>query len=281
MEYLELIISYLQNVFISFFFFTFFICGAISSTSYAEQFKVPSKRQDEKGKFVVIEKGGANRWEAIWDTNWYEEDGKKKFKITINGKGKIHPFEQDVEWTSEGVWSAEFFFEPIEAKSVTRDLKGNLLWEETKYFDRKYGIAKFVRKDFDKGDDIDKVIEIKPDTLILEGMVEALRSFPFKENRVVESSLLTNAPKFYDVEFKPRGREVVKTKAGDIECYKIEMIPNLGILGIFKVFFPKTYFWFAVDPPHRWVKYEGLENTIGSPHVVMEVESGLPSSDNN
>ena len=260
MEYLELIISYLQNVFISFFFFTFFICGAISSTSYAEQFRVPSKRQDETGKIVAKEKGGANRWEAIWDTNWYE---------------------QDVEWTSVGVWSADFFFEPIEAKSVTRNLKGNVLWEETKYFDRKYEIAKFVRKDFNKGDDIDKVIEIKPDTLILEGMVEALRSFPFKENRVVESSLLTNAPKFYDVEFKPRGREVVKTKEGDIECYKIEMIPNLGILGIFKVFFPKTYFWFAVDPPHRWVKYEGLENTIGSPHIVMEVESGLPSSDNN
>ncbi|MDA2923981.1 DUF3108 domain-containing protein [Acidobacteria bacterium AH-259-L09] len=75
-------------------------------------------------------------------------------------------------------------------------------------------------------------------------------------------------PAIYQVTFKVEGRERVKTPAGDFNCYKVEMDVDLGFLNLFKVFVPDTHFWFTVDPPHFWVRYEGLERGRGSPKVV-------------
>jgi hypothetical protein len=60
---------------------------------------------------------------------------------------------------------------------------------------------------------------------------------------------------------------------GDIDCYKVELVPHLGILNLVKAFFPKTYLWFSVAPPHFWVKYEGLEEGLGTPQVVVDLKS--------
>ena len=59
--------------------------------------------------------------------------------------------------------------------------------------------------------------------------------------------------------------------AGEFECYKVELVPGLGVLNLFRFAIPKAYFWFTVDPPHYWVRYEGLENGRGTPQVVMEL----------
>ena len=56
-----------------------------------------------------------------------------------------------------------------------------------------------------------------------------------------------------------RGKEKIKTPAGAFECYKIELVPQLGILNVVRPFAPKAYFWFTVSPPHFWVRYEGPE----------------------
>ena len=50
----------------------------------------------------------------------------------------------------------------------------------------------------------------------------------------------------------------------------IAVIPILGLLNVFKVFYPKSYFWFSVTAPHTWVRYQGLENGPGSPEIVIE-----------
>ena len=64
----------------------------------------------------------------------------------------------------------------------------------------------------------------------------------------------------------------MRTPAGEFECYKLEMLPHLGVLNVVRYFYPKAFFWFTVAPPHFWVRYEGPENGPGTPEIVMELD---------
>ena len=116
-----------------------------------------------------------------------------------------------------------------------------------------------------------KSLKIPPDTLILEGIAGILRYLNFDRTGPFPAHLLTNEPRLYSVAFEIRGKEHVKTPAGEFDCYKVEMVPHLGVLNVVRYFFPKTLFWFTVAPPHFWVRYEGLENGPGTPEIVMEL----------
>ena len=83
---------------------------------------------------------------------------------------------------------------------------------------------------------------------------------------------LSNEPKLYEVTFESRGRETVRTPAGSFECYKIEVVPHLGALNFAKMFVAKSYFWFTVAAPHKWVRYDGYENGPGTPRIRMELD---------
>jgi len=85
--------------------------------------------------------------------------------------------------------------------------------------------------------------------------------------------MLSNEPKIYSVTLENRGKERVKTSAGEFECYKLEVVPHVGMLNVFRAFFPKAYFWFTVAPPHFWVKYEGPQDGPGTPDIVMQLGS--------
>ena len=115
-------------------------------------------------------------------------------------------------------------------------------------------------------------LKVPPDALIVEGIAGILRYFPFEQTRPLSAHLLTNEPRLYSVGIEIRGKEHVKTPAGEFDCYKVEMIPHLGLLNIVRSFFPRTFFWFTVAPPHFWVRYEGLENGPGTPEIVMELD---------
>lgn len=56
------------------------------------------------------------------------------------------------------------------------------------------------------------------------------------------------------------------------DAYKVELVPHLGLLSPFRIFYPKTYFWFRAQEPHAWIRYAGLENGPGSPEIVLELQ---------
>jgi hypothetical protein len=87
--------------------------------------------------------------------------------------------------------------------------------------------------------------------------------------------VLTNEPKVYDVTFEWRGIEKVKTPAGEFECYKLEMVPHLGVLNIFRPFVSKTFLWFTVAEPHYWVRYAGPESGPNSRSIVIELTRNI------
>ena len=96
----------------------------------------------------------------------------------------------------------------------------------------------------------------------------------FEQAKPFPAHLLSNEPRLYSVTFENRGLEHVKTPAGELDCYKIEMVPHLGVLNVVRYFYPKAFFWFTVAPPHFWVRYEGPENGPRTPEIIMELDRG-------
>jgi len=248
--------------------FIFFICVNVS---VAEPFKVPPILPNEHGTIVTEYADGGTRWKADWKAEVFEEKGVKKFKIVFNAKGLTSPFSMDTTWRTVAVWKAENEFVPIKSETKIKNLGNKLIMVDEKKFNDKKESAVFAREDLQLDSYKRTNYDITPDTLIVEGIVFALRTLPFGTDKVVKAKILSNEPELYNVEFQQRGIEKINTDDGEISCYKVEVVPKLGVLGVLKVFFPKTYFWFTVDAPHRWVRYEGLENGIGTPEVIMKV----------
>ena len=239
--------------------------------SRAEQFKVPPMRVKESGTMVVEYKDGGTKWTADWTAEQFTQDGENFLKLTFKGKGLLYPFSENATWVSESIFKAQDTFYPISTVSTVKNMRGEIINIDKKTLDLELGTATFEREDFKGDGSLKKTYDFTPDTIIMEGVFMALRTFPFQSGDGIKAGFLSNEPKLYNVEFKQKGIEKVTTPEGEIDCYKIELVPKLGVLGVFKVFFPKTYFWFTVAPPHSWVKYVGYENGRNSPEVVMNV----------
>ena len=238
----------------------------------AEPFKVSPMSAKESGTMVVeYKEGGHKRWTAYWTTEQFTRNGENFLRLTMNGAGLTYPFSKSMTWESVSVWKAEDTFYPIRSFTTFKDMSGKLIRTDKMILDMELGTATFERQVFSGDGSLMESFGFTPETLIVDGVVLALRTLPFITGEDVEANFLTNEPELYKVEFKQRGIETLETPEGEIDCYKVELVPKLGLLGIFKIFFPKTYFWFTVAPPHRWVKYQGYENGRNSPEVVMDV----------
>lgn len=253
------------------FVFTLLLAIIINPLS-SESMGVPQTGKKEAGSFATYYKEGGKRWDGSWTMEKYEEDGETKVRIVMNARGLTSPFSKDMEWEAVSVWKeADGKFLPVEAETVFKDTEGSVKMTENVTVDERGGDVIFTRRDYNGGESTMETFKAPPELLIVDGMVVALRALPFESGETLETDFLSNEPELYDVELKQKGIEKIETPEGEIECYKVELVPKLGVLNVFKVFFPKTYFWFTKAPPHRWVRYEGLEKGRDTPHVIMEV----------
>ena len=241
---------------------------------------VPPLDMPERGTMNAYDKDGEYRWTADWTTESITENGKKKLRLTLTGSGLISPFTEKRTWKSVSLWNADESFYPLSSETVIKDMSGKTVMIDKKTVDTSLGTVLFRRKDLTGDTSQTEIFDLTDNTIIMEGMVLALRDLPFRKGSSAKAKFITNEPAEYNIEFKQMGIETVSTPGGDIRCYKVEFIPKLGLLSVFKAFFPKTYMWFTVDEPHRWVKYEGLENGRDSPEVVMKVVDFKDASDN-
>jgi hypothetical protein len=236
------------------------------------QLKAPAAIPNDHGTVVTSTVKGEIRWTANWTMEPWTAGGKKAVRFTENGKGQYSPYEQEVRWTVESIWLADGSFFPLQFEKTVRDAQGQTLAVEKKNFDSAAGTVKFEHR-IEKGETETSTFSAAPDILTIEGIAGVLQFFPFGKSGssgTLHGHMLSNEPKLYDVTIESRGTERVKTARGDIDCYKIELVPHLGLLSLMKVFYPKTYFWFRVAEPHAWVRYQGLENGPGTPEIIME-----------
>jgi hypothetical protein len=236
-----------------------------------ELLKAPPHIEDDKGSITVRDMNGRPRWLANWTMESYSLNGRPAVRFTETGRGQYTPYTTDVTWSLESIWSADGSFSPRTSTKTFRDAKGNTLGVETKTMDRS-GSMRFERRT-PNGQTETKTIKAPPDTLFVEGIAGVLRQFPFQRKAPFPVHLLSNEPRLYDVTLETRGRETVRTPAGEFDCYKIEVVPHLGVLSnLAKLFAAKSYFWFTASPPHLWVQYEGYENGPGTPRIRMQLD---------
>jgi hypothetical protein len=242
----------------------------------ADMVRTPSTIPQEKGSIVVseagLQKGGGRRWVAEWTMEPWREKESPAVRFTEVGHGRYSPYALPISWSLVGIWTAGSDFRPLRFEKTITDAEGHTIATERKTFDQAAGTVRFERTKAGHHPET-KQLRIPPDTLTVEGIAGILQFLPFENWRPFTAHLLTNDPQVYAITLELRGKERVRTSAGEIESYKIELVPQLGVLGVFRPFLRKAHFWFSTAAPHVWVRYEGPENGQGSPQVVMEPQN--------
>lgn len=258
-----------------------FFCGWAEGLGEEEYRRVQLARR-ELGKYRAYLPGGEEpRWQAEWVLERIEEGPPAVYTVRDEVRGEFG--KQDLLQTRV-----------TEGRFLLKD--GRIRVERTVFTvsNPEEGVIRTLEKDFDhqlrviRTVDIDRVKEkvrrkefkMGREPVDTREIVTYLRGFPFppaaeaEDNlgRRIEFTLLTESPEIYSVRAEYRGVEEVKTPAGIFSCHKLQLVPDLGILTFLgKWVAPDLYIWFAVEPPHLWVKYQGLEGDLKTPTVISEL----------
>jgi len=239
--------------------------------------QAPEKLAPQNGASVVTSTDKSIGWSAEWGMQEIQVDGKRAVQFTEKGSGRLSAWPEEVRWSVQSTWLADRGFRPLETERTVTAPDGKILLIETKHFDRSKGTVRLVRTVTGKPPE-SVTLDVPEDTLAIEGIAGVLRfaSVPTSKSRSLSVHILSNEPKVYKVDFVWRTEESVSTPAGEFHCYRVEMVPQLGILNVVRPFLQKTNFWFTVAVPHDWIRYEGPESGPGSPAVVMALSRMNP-----
>lgn len=243
----------------------FALIGLIfAGAAYADQFKVTYISPQPKSIKVFKKDNNKYLWQYVTVARTLEVSGRTVLKITENCKG-IWDDRDERTWETESY----YFYEnkrvvPDHAALTFYDLKGKMTDKIEKTYSAKdkkvYCVKNGEKSEYDFDDDlVDK-----------EVLGVCMMNFHFGRKEDFDFHMMTDEPAHYRMTLVNRGIETVSTNGATAECYKIQMVPDLGFLGIFAPFVPKTYFWYKVAPPHDFVRYEGLESGLNTPYIVMQ-----------
>jgi len=81
------------------------------------------------------------------------------------------------------------------------------------------------------------------------------------------------------VHFYSTGRRVIQLRSGAAEAVEVLMYPNLNdwiplgnvISRLIRPFIPKYRMWYAPEPPHTLLRFEGPYGPPGAPEIVLEL----------
>lgn len=193
-----------------------------------------------------------------------EVNGKVILKLTEDCKGL---------WGKkyERAWKAESYYIyegsrviPDHATLTFYDQKGKMVDKLEKKYSSKDGKVYCLKNDENKE------FEFEDDLIDKEVLGTCLMNYLYDREKDFEFHMMTNEPAHYKMTMVNKGIEALTVNGKTVECYKLQMIPDLGFLGFFAPFVPKTYFWYKAEPPHDFVRYEGLESGLNTPYIVME-----------
>jgi len=84
--------------------------------------------------------------------------------------------------------------------------------------------------------------------------------------------LLTSEPRLFRVQMKYLQEETLALPKGPRKAVKYRLVVDMGILDeAFDRWIPPTFVWYDALPPHRWLKYQGLETGQGSTVIDAEL----------
>ncbi|MFH2033927.1 MAG: hypothetical protein ABIJ26_04390 [Candidatus Margulisiibacteriota bacterium] len=248
-------------------FIGFLVMAFAATVCSAEVFKIIDIDNTEGTVLAVEKKTGEKLYEA---TSWGDivKDGNTTY---------VRKFEKGAgikkggyrSWLTEAVYVREGNrMIPYSGKGIFKDKDGKVIETVNTTYDRASSKVSVTTNGETKTFDF-------PDDMINNAALgTCIRNFPFEEGRDVKFTLLASGPQVFKITMKNLGKETVITHDGkQIECYKLQMVPDLGALALVGAFIPKTYFWYEAASPHRFVRYEGLDGGLGTPYMVYEVSS--------
>src|SRR5215471_2175508 len=191
-----------------------------------EKIDAPRTIPRESGSIVVAGSGKPERWTAEWTMEPARENGRAAVHFTEVGRGQYSGFTGQVSWKIDALWAADGALQPLRSEKTVRDTNGRVIDTERKTFDPAKGSVRFERQG--GGQPESRLFSVPADTLEPEGIAGILRFLPFDHMHSETMHLFTNEPHLYEMKVELRGRERVKTPSGEYECYKIELVPQLG-----------------------------------------------------
>ena len=232
------------------------------SLAYGEVFKLDNLALNKARGIKTSDKSsGKALWTSRTTSKKIVDKGQTFLYITDDGAGIFGKDKTYKTWHSDAYYKlAGNLAIPYDGKLVYKDKDGTVVMT--------------IKKDYYPADtkavvtinSQPKEFVMRSDLIDKELVGTALANYPFDNPRDFVFYMLTNEPTVYKMTLKYRGVE----KINGVDSYKLEMIPDLGALGIFGAFVPKTYFWYTTSAPHEFVRYEGLESGLGTPYIVME-----------
>jgi len=243
------------------------ICFAFSGAAYAEMFNITHISEKPKEIKAYKKDNGEYLWRSRNIAATYEADGRIFLRISDDGEGQYGNDKIHKTWHSESVYLYENnTMTPRSSYIEFKDKEGVTVGLIKTVFDAKEEIIKCKllneKKEF----------EFKDGLIDKNGLGAAMMNFPYERKKDFIFPMLTNEPAFYNMTLVNKGIDVLTAGGKTVECYKVQMIPDLGFLGIFAPFVPKTYFWYKAAYPHEFVRYEGLESGLNTPYTVMKAE---------
>jgi len=220
---------------------------------------IPFKYLNEGHGTIVAQgkKSGQDRWSADFDIS----KGKDGLVIVEKrGKGYFGADNIYQTWHSRGTFNlVHNHLIPVEVKDVFYDQQGKIINSVEKKYDAN------AQQVFCKINGKQKTFAFTDDVVDDINLSLMMANFPF-DQQSIKFHLLTLEPDLYGFTAKLMGTESLNIGGVVKNCYKIKLTVNLGILG---ALVPDTYFWVEIDPPHRFVRYQGLESGLNTPTVVI------------
>jgi len=236
----------------------------LSVAGRAEVFKIKGWGTEPKKEAARDKASGQPLWSSEIKVEKFKQDGKTYLYITDVGSGI---YGKDKTFKS---WSSASYYQyvgttaiPDQGKLVYKDKNGKVTQTIEKFYNPEKKTVVFR----DNGKDT--IYDYKQDLIDRELLGTAISNYPFDEKRDFVFRLLTNEPRIYPMTLKYIGEETLKVNNKDVVCYKVQMIPDLGVLNLLGAFVPKTYFW-ETKAEHEFIRYEGLESGLGTPYIVIE-----------
>jgi hypothetical protein len=218
---------------------------------------------------VTEKESGKYRWKnTVVYKKVKDENGQMLLSIRETGAGLFGKDNQNVTWVNQTYAILEGTnLAPYSTSVTMKDSAGKVVLELEKAYDRKTKKVSCTKNGKDSFYDF-------YNDLVDKDMVGiAMMNYPFDKkeaNPNYSFHLLTHEPAMYKMDVKFIGTENLTINGKAVSCYKIQMIPDLGLMNVAGAFVPKTYFWYEAKAPHNFVRYEGLESGLGTPYIVMD-----------
>ena len=225
----------------------------------------------ERGEYIARD---ARTREELWRTRWVIEHATAADRHVIHvredgagRRGRPEP----TKWTVSMEVDVTPGNETFSAIKELRDSSDRPLESQRRMIRYHTGFGTVTTVDHDKHTEQAVTFSVDDESIPAELLATQLRALPDAAARSMRFRLITRDGKAIPMAARIVGQETVTTPAGAFQCYKTELAVT-GLRGLVgQLVLPAMYMWHRVDPPHAWVKYQGLDGGVGSREVVMEL----------